>query len=143
MAGASEPVLTNAQATDQLFLGIFRFLFEQNAIITWMHITICMGGIALIWWASRLDPDKLSGKSQYARFARDVIYSVKSGASAFLVSFLIGFVLFLLGLACEGIDGIYPPMVQLLTYMPTVVLGLVQLNATRTGVILIKKHTGL
>lgn len=143
MSDNSTIALSDAQATDQLFSLILRFMFEQNAIMTWIHIVIILGGLVVIWMVSRLDPNKLSRTSKMSLFVRDVIFYIESGASSFLTSFGIGFVLFLVGVACEGVNGISSLLVQLLTYMPTMILGMVQLRATLTGVSLVKKHTGL
>lgn len=131
------------QSTDELFSQIGTFLFELNAIMTWIHIVVGAAGALLIWRTSKINPDKIPPSILCPNLARDVIDATKSGASAFLTSFALGYVLFLIGVAFNGVDAVPSLMVQLLTYMPTVVLALIQLRATYVGVALVRKHTGL
>jgi hypothetical protein len=140
---ATEAPHAISQSTDQLFIQLFRSLFDNHAIMTSLHCAILVGGIVVMWKSSNLDPAKIPARFKCAPFATDIIHSTRSGASNFLTSFSIGCILFFVGIHLDGIPGISPLWVQFLTYVPTMILAVVQLQATLAGIRLIKKHTGL
>ena len=139
---AVEAQQTIFQSTNQFFFLIFRFL-ENHSILATLNGFILLSGFAVYVWAKSLDPAKIPAEFKCASFATDIIYSVRGGAANFVSSFLMGLTLFFIAIALDGFPGISSLLVQFLTYVPTMIVAVVQLLAALAGIRLIKKHTGI
>jgi hypothetical protein len=137
-SGGSE--LSNTNEAIHLLL---EFLFEGNSVLTWVHLAIGAACVGVVILSMRLDPQRLPRSFKCAAFARDIIGMVQGNAKALLPTFLIGFALFLVGVALEEVPSVPSLLVQVLTYMPTIVLTLFQLVSMHSAVRVVGKYTGL
>jgi hypothetical protein len=124
---------THLDNTNQVFLVIFHFLTQHSIIAAF-----CLLLFICVWYSSwrlkRLQEEAEKATISCKPIILAMLYETRKGVGKFAVGFFIGVIMFFIGLVFDGNSGVSSIMVQTLTYMPTMALGVSQVWSMRNSI---------
>lgn len=135
---------SQAQTTDEVLRQIYDFLFNGNAIMTWIHIGIFIAALLLLCWTWRLSHKSraMQHSIQCKEFALEMLANISDSTGQFAAAFGIGAIFFGVGVWFES-KGESGMVVQVVTYCPSIILASTQIVSIIRAAVRIKNHLGV